>query len=150
MTSVKRSVHEVAFRLSYDMSLQIRPRLGEIGVELAPQQLRVMRLIWSAGQTTLVDIAHTLKRDKSQVVRIIDELSRLGMIVRKPNPDDGRSKILVLTRKAMKFFEKIEAIESQFARELTQGIRKSDLDVFYKVSDQLSNNLRGIKTPSKN
>ena len=48
---VTRTVHEVAFRLSYDMSTQISPRLGEIGAGFAPQQLRAMRLIWSGEET---------------------------------------------------------------------------------------------------
>lgn len=144
---VTRTVHEVAFRLSYDMSTQISPRLGEIGAGFAPQQLRAMRLIWSGERTTLGDLASTLKRDKGQVVRLIDELCKAGMLVREPNPYDGRSKILVLTDKAHALFAKIEEIEAKFAEDLTQGIAQRDLDVFFKVSDQLSANLRDIEVP---
>lgn len=143
----KRSVHEVAFRLSYDMSLQIAPRLDKVGADLAPQQLRTMRLIWSGDNITLVDIAKMLKRDKAQVVRLVDSLETAGMVVRKPNPADGRSKILKLTPKGNGLFSKIEKIESQFSKQLISGISSSDLQTFFEVSDKLSENLKEIDVP---
>ncbi|GAA6151328.1 MarR family winged helix-turn-helix transcriptional regulator [Pseudoteredinibacter isoporae] len=142
--SRKRTVHEVAFRLSHDMALQITPRMGELGSGLASQQLRTLRLIWSGDHATLVDVAKTLKRDKAQVTRLIDELCKAGLVERKPNPNDGRSKILALTPKAYTFFERVETIEDEFANELIDGIDPKDLDTFFKVSDQLSRNLREI------
>lgn len=142
-----RTVHEVAFRLSHDMSLQIAPRLGELGKTLAPQQLRTMRLIWSGENVTLVDVADTLKRDKAQVVRLIDKLVEAGMVTREPNPEDGRSKILKLTPEGYAFFEGIEALEADFSEKLVEGIARQDLETFFRVSDQLSKNLRDIDVP---
>ena len=143
----KRSIHEVAFRLSYDMSLQITARLGEIGADLPPQQIRTLRLIWSGKDVTLVDIANTLKRDKAQVVRIIDQLSKVGMVKREPNPKDGRSKILKLTPKGRTFFERIENIEAQFSQALINDISTKDLNTFFEISDRLSENLKNIEIP---
>lgn len=141
----KRTVHEVAFRLSHDMSLQITPRLGEIGVDLSAQQMRTMRLIWaSAEPVTLVDISKTLKRDKAQIVRLIDSLCRLGVVERVPNPDDGRSKILVLTQSGEDVFRRVEAIEAAFSEQLIDGIPTKDLATFFRVSDHLSRNLKDI------
>ncbi len=142
-----RTVHEVAFRLSHDMGQQIAPRLGALGADLAPQQLRTMRLIWSGENVTLVDVADTLKRDKAQVVRLIDKLVEAGMVTREPNPDDGRSKILQLTQKGLAFFEGIEALEAEFSEKLTEGIARKDLETFFRVSDILSKNLRDIDVP---
>jgi len=143
----KRTVHEVAFRLNMDMTMQIAPRLGALDASLSQQQLRTMRLIWSHDQVTLVDIAQTLKRDKSQVVRLIDELSKADMVAREPNPKDGRSKILKLTPKGEAFFTKIEDIEAQFSDQLVDNIDPKDLDAFFKVADRLSENLKKIDSP---
>lgn len=143
----KRAVHEAAFRLSHDIGLQIGPRLGKVGINLAPQQLRTMRLIWSRNKTTMIDISKTLKRDKAQVTRLIDELCKAGMISRETNPDDGRSKILKLTQKGNALFIRIEKIEAQFSEELIEGISEKDLQIFFDVSDQLSDNLREIDVP---
>jgi len=137
-----RSIHEVAFRLSYDMGVQIRPRMVDSDVSLAPQQLRTMRRVWTTGQATLADICATLKRDKGQVTRIVDELCELDLLVRTPNPNDGRSKLVELTRRGTKVFETIERIEEEFSSELIEGISKEDLAAFFRVSDRLSENMR--------
>lgn len=140
----KRTIHEVAFRLSYDMRTHISPKLGHVGMNLAPQQLRAMRLIWSQENTTLVDLSKTLKRDKGQVTRIIDELVKAGMVKREPNPADKRSKLLKLTEKGYGTFEAIEQVEADFSDELIKGIKKEHLDIFFFVSDQLSKNMKDI------
>ena len=113
-----RTVHEVAFRLSYDLSMQITPHLEELKTKLAPQQLRAMRQIWAKEESTLIELSKTLKRDKGQVTRLIDELCAMEMVQRIPNPKDGRSKILKLTENGYLFFEKIEAIEAKFSKQL--------------------------------
>ena len=140
----KRAIHEAAFRLSYDMGLQIAPKLGALDINLAPQQMRAMRLIWSGGTSTLIELSKTLKRDKGQVARIVDELCKAGMVSREANPNDGRSKILKLTAKGAGVFEAIEAIEAGFSKQLTKGISKQDLATFFAVSDRLSANMRDI------
>lgn len=141
----KRTIHEVAFRLSYDLKLQIMPHLGKLEFKPAPLQLRAMRQIWSSDETTLLDISKTLKKDKSQVKRLIDELCSSGLVYREPHPKDKRSKILKLTDKGNEFFTLIESIEAKFSKQLISGIPKEELDTFFKVSDQLSKNLQQIE-----
>jgi len=140
----KRTVHEVAFRLNHDMALQIAPEIQKFDLGLTKQQLRTMRLIWASENVTLVEIADTLKRNKAQVVRLVDELCNAGMVVRKPNPKDGRSKILSLTPQGTHFFDTIEGIEAKFSDQLTNGISPEDLETFFSVADQLSANLKKI------
>ncbi|MEM7332515.1 MAG: MarR family winged helix-turn-helix transcriptional regulator [Chloroflexota bacterium] len=140
-----RTIHEVAFRLSYDIGEQIAPSLTNLKISLPRQQLRAMRRVWAKGETTLADLCTTLKRDKGQVARIIDELCNADLLVRKPNPRDGRSKLILLTPQGHQFFEAIEEIEAKFSSKLIEGISKEDLEVFFRVSDQLSENIRTLK-----
>lgn len=142
--SKKRTIHEAVFRLSYDLSLQIMPHLKDLKIKLAPQQLRAMRQIWTSKESTLLELSRTLKRDKGQVTRLVDELCKLKMVERIPNPNDGRSKLLRLTPQGHQFFESIETIEGKFSKQMIEGISQEQLDVFFKVSDQISNNLKNI------
>lgn len=142
--SKKRTIHEVAFRLSFDLKLQIAPHLGELEVKLSPLQIRTMRQIWSANGATSQDIANTLKKDKSQVKRIVDELCNMELLNRTPHPTDKRSKLLNLTQKGQDFFTSIENIEAKFSEQLVAGITEEELATFYQVSDRLSQNLQKI------
>ena len=138
----KRTIHEVAFRLSYDLTQQIAPHIGKLEVKPAPLQIRAMRQIWSSESTTSQDIAVALKKDKSQVKRIVDELCAMELINRAPHPTDRRSKILQLTQKGNDFFTAIEAIETTFSQQLIEGISEQDLTTFFKVSDVLTANMQ--------
>ena len=126
------------------MSTQIASRIGDENSKFAPQQLRAMRRIWAKSESTLADLIQTLKRDKGQVGRIIDELCKSGMVVREPNPKDGRSKILRLTPNGYKMFKKVEEIEAEISDQLTKDIDKNDLETFFAVSEKLAENLSDI------
>lgn len=140
----KRTIHEVAFRLTYDISEQISPKLADSRISLPRQQIRAMRRVWETGETTLADLCATLKRDKGQVARIVDELSDANLVVREPNPNDGRSKLIKLTPDGSRHFESVEEIEAELSNKLTKGISKEDLEVFFRVSDQISENIRNM------
>ncbi|TDF38229.1 MarR family transcriptional regulator [Alteromonadaceae bacterium M269] len=144
----KRTIHEVAFRLSYDLTTQIAPKLSNLKTKPSPLQLRAMRQIWTNNNSTLLDLAKTLKRDKGQVTRLVGELCDMQLVERIPNPNDGRSKLLSLTKKGHEFFTSIEKIEEEFSERLKVGISQEDLDTFFAVSDKLSENLRELVDPN--
>ena len=76
----KRTVHEVAFRLSFDMQTLMAGKVGDFGVELTPLKMRILRVIWSADDVTAQDITLVLKRDKAQVARIVEDLVKQNLV----------------------------------------------------------------------
>lgn len=139
-----RSIHEVAFRLAFDMRLQIAPRSGADGVGITTHQMRIVRLVAAKDRVTLMDVVDTLKRDKAQVTRLINGMEKLGLIRRAPNPNDGRSKILVLADKGAAVIDRMAKIEAEFSKQLTRNLSTEDLETFFRVADKLSDNLKDI------
>ena len=140
----KRTVHEVAFRLAFDMQTQMSGKVGDFGVDLTPLKMRILRVVWSADDVTAQDVVQILKRDKAQVARLVEDLTSQDLIRREVNPNDRRSKILRLTEGGEKIFRSVEAIESDFANELVKGINDSELKTFFNVADQISENLKAL------
>ncbi|WP_310619275.1 MarR family winged helix-turn-helix transcriptional regulator [Flexibacterium corallicola] len=141
----KRTIHEVALRLHFDVKMQLVSRMAEVKrMEFAPQQLRAMRHIWHHGQCTSMDLVKTLKRDKGQISRIIDELCKDEMVERIPNPEDKRSRLLILSQKGYDFFAHVEAVEAEFSEAMIKNISPEELEVFFSVSDRISENLKNI------
>ena len=140
----KRTVHEVAFRLSFDMHTLMAGKVGNSGVELTPLKMRTMRVIWAADDVTAQDIVQVLKRDKAQVARMIEDLVAQKLVRRDTNPKDRRSKLLHLTARGEKIFETVEQVERSFSSDLVKGIKKTDLETFYKVADAISENLKSL------
>ena len=141
---MKRTLHEAAFRLAFDMQTQMADKVGDFGVELTPLKMRILRVIWSASTNNVSaqDIVKTVKRDKAQVARIIEDLCAQGLVRREVDPSDRRSKILFLTDQGAAIFASVEEIEATFAAALTRGIDRSDLAAFFRVADKISENLK--------
>ena len=72
-------------------------RLSERGHEqLRPCHGVVLAHLDDAG-TRLTDLARRTGQPKQYVGRLVDELETLGYVQRQPDPDDRRSKLIVLT-----------------------------------------------------
>jgi DNA-binding MarR family transcriptional regulator len=137
-----RTIHEVAFRLTFDVQTCMSPSIAKLGIDLSAMQLRAMRAIWSKKHATAQFVVSTLKRDKAQVSRLIDELCTRKLVCRIANPEDDRSKLLQLTDAGIHIFQQIENIERRVGKKMIKDIEKSDLATFFRVADQLSENMR--------
>ena len=141
----KRTVLETAFRLQYDVRTVMAARLHTLNVNIGQMQMRALRTIWSSDDVTSQHIVGTLKRDKAQVTRLVNELVAQNLVYREPNPEDKRSKLLRLTEEGNDIFRRIENIETAVLDKMVKDIDKEELETFFNVADQLSENMRQIE-----
>lgn len=80
------------------------------------------------------------------LVRILDELARLGFIERRDCEADRRTKIVHLTGKAELILGEIAHRVDRLRDEVLEGISDQDIMVFLKVLAQISHNLENIAT----
>lgn len=66
----------------------LRPALLAVGQHVGPQGTRITELAERAWLT------------KATVVHAVDELERLGYVTRRPDPSDGRAKLVMPTERA--------------------------------------------------
>jgi DNA-binding MarR family transcriptional regulator len=83
---------------------EVESKLGAIGLSLA--KLLALKALSDAGESLpLGQLAERLSCVKSNVTQLVDRLEADGLVARKPDPDDRRSRLAVLTaagRKACK------------------------------------------------
>lgn len=75
------------------------------------------------------------------LVRILDELERLGLIERQNCSSDRRTKTICLTERVKPMIDEIEKRSAQLRNEIFDGITDQDVTVFRKVLAQISHNL---------
>lgn len=78
----------VAEELAMRGFADLRPALLAVGQHIQPTGSRV------------TELAERSMLTKATVVYLVDELERLGYVVRKPDPADGRAKLVVPTQRA--------------------------------------------------
>jgi len=90
------------------------------------------------------DMAEVLGKDQSSILRIVDSLEKKELIRRVVDNDDRRKNFLMVTKKGDHVIEQYLKIESQLDNKLLDGLSKSDIDTFYKVTDHIKNNASKI------
>ena len=90
------------------------------------------------------DIEAEFKIGRSTVTNILQLMEKKGYIRRESVPYDARLKKLVLTDTGrelhLKTKDTIDILEAQ----TTEGISEEDLETFYRVIDQLKNNVKNM------
>ena len=108
------------------------------GLPLTPMLLGTMLIVDEHPGTNQTDIATILGADRSTLVRLVDQLEELGLIVRRPDPDDRRSSIPTLTEEGRQTLvaaaERVIASEEALANRLTSQERATLLDLLRKLN----------------
>ena len=86
---------------------------------------------------TQADVRAALKIDKGAAARRAARLEAKGYLVRKPNPDDGRSQLLYATPKAEELKNSKAAIETVFYAWLVEELPEAEREAFCKTLETL-------------
>lgn len=88
------------------------------------------------------DIERAFDIRRSTVTEILQLMENNGLIERRSVPQDKRLKRLVLTEEAERLHKQVAATLDRFDELLRADIAQDDLDCFFRVLDQIENNLR--------
>jgi Transcriptional regulators len=79
------------------------------------------------------DIADIVKKDKSAVLRQIDNLEKKNLVQRIVAPNDRRRNIIHITDEGLSLINEVNSKLDEMLSLLSDGLEASDLDIFYKV-----------------
>jgi MarR family transcriptional regulator for hemolysin len=101
----------------------------------------LLKVSEAGGTLTQQKLADVLDTDKVTTVRIIDHLSKKGLVKRQVNKLDRREHLLTLTAKGQKIIPQIERGFSEFEEAAFSGISKSDKLAFIRIMDRIKGNI---------
>jgi len=103
-------------------------------VDIPAESLGILLTVhYSDTEAIQQDIADIVKKDKSAVLRQIDNLEKKNLVQRIVAPSDRRRNIIHITDEGLNLINEVnnKLYEIQFL--LSDGLEASDLDIFYKV-----------------
>lgn len=99
-----------------------------------------------SDEVILKDVAEKMGKDKSAVLRMVDQLEKKDLLRRVVDKNDRRKNLLFITKKGERFIADFMEIELQLNKELQAGLAPDDLEGFYRTvnllkqkSDQIRN-----------
>ncbi|MAP12855.1 MAG: MarR family transcriptional regulator [Gammaproteobacteria bacterium] len=96
--------------------------------------LQVKRGGEGLGQRQLADFVGI---EGATLVPLLDSLTKLDLVERRPDPDDRRVKTVHLTRAAEPVLDEIETIADDLRSELLTGVADSDLRACIRVLEHI-------------
>jgi DNA-binding MarR family transcriptional regulator len=122
-----------------------RRRLAPLG--LTVQMCGVLNFL-AASPTSQRDLGEQLGIDRTTVVELIDQLEKLGVVVRHRNPSDRRSYTLVLTPKGRTFQKRaaraFDVAADEFFGPLKPGEKKAMGDMLRRMITSADRQLKEL------
>lgn len=86
------------------------------------------------------DMADMLGKDKSAILRLIDNLEEKELVRRVVDIKDRRKNYLMVTKTRYRIIEQYMKIVDDMMEELKQGLTQAEIAVFHKVVGHVRNN----------
>ena len=115
MYNLEASKYDVTFSMSFTL-ISIDPKNGSPSTSIGP----IMGL------------------ESNSISRILNSMENKNLIIRRPNPDDGRGILIFLTKLGLRKREIVIQKIRQFKNLLRTRIDQSDLEAFHRVSLQVN------------
>ncbi len=99
-------------------------------------QARASALVWAhrlGGGVRQVTLASYIGIEGASLVRLLDELSASGFVIRKDDPDDRRAKTIWLTPSGLSLAEQIETVLETLQERVLAGVGHADRQAVTRV-----------------
>src|SRR5262245_11085708 len=108
---------------------------------MTPERWAVLVSLWESDGPTQRELAARTRKDEPTVSRILDGIESRGWIVRRPDPEDGRSRRIHLTPKGKRLEGELVPSAKKLVARLERGIAEDDLVVTRRTLQKMFRNL---------
>lgn len=133
--------------LGYLLGLPFRVFINQVAaefrnreIELTFEQFVMLRLIHEDESIIQQDIANRLQKDKSLIVRQMNDLFILNLVVSQTNRQDKRKKNLALTPEGIETMNRLSDLVLDVSNKLLTGVDENDYLAFRRVLNKIQEN----------
>ena len=110
---------------------------ADLGIDMPVESIKVLLVVYYSNEDAIQqEIADAVKKDKSTILRLVDNLEEKNLVQRIVDPNDRRRNIIRVTEDGIGLINKINSKLEELYSLLSEGIKPADLDIFVKVLGQ--------------
>lgn len=129
------------YQLHRAIHQNINQSFAKAGIPIGIEQWQVMMELFNSNGLSQQFLADKTKKDKTTLTRLINNLEKNGLAVRKPDRQDKRKKLIFHTDKAFQLKENIISELQGFNQRLLKNVQAEEEIVFRKVINDFFMNL---------
>jgi DNA-binding MarR family transcriptional regulator len=130
-----RSVGFLISQLGFFSSRRFTEALEPLGI--SPRDFLLMRFVAAADGQSQQTLAEQLAVPASRMVALVDHLEDMGLVERRPDPEDRRVRRLFITRKGRSVLEKAGKIAIDYETQLCAGINRKEREQLIDLLQRL-------------
>jgi DNA-binding MarR family transcriptional regulator len=112
------------------------------GYDVTCEQWSVLVNLGKKNGQSQQELAGQICKDKTSVTRLIDNMEKHSLVVRIPDKNDRRQKLIYLTRKGQDLQEKLVVVIQKTLLEAQKSIKIRDIETCKNVLHQIYENTK--------
>jgi DNA-binding MarR family transcriptional regulator len=141
---LRRDIRALLLAPSSDLATHVDDRLGRLGFpSLRPAQTQLLTLVEQGGKR-LTDLVDSMHLPKQTLGDMIDELERLKLVERYPDPDHGVIKRVRLAARGRAWAAEVRKVAESTEARWAAALGKSKLKTLRGLLEELSTQLNGV------
>lgn len=137
--------HLIINRTAMAMSRAISAHFRQRNIPITKEQFSILVVLWKQDGCTQQHLATQTFRDKPGVTRLIDNLEKEKLVVRKSSSKDRRSNLIFLTEKGRSLEEEVVKSVKETIKRAVVGISEEDASKLKEILGRVYNNLEKTK-----
>ena len=113
----------------------------QAGYDLSREQFELLQVLWEGDHINQQAISRKLQKDKYNVTKLLNTLTKRGFVQRTMSQEDRRNNFVILTEKGMQVQKALLQIEEQVHTDLTFTLTPSEIKscmwVMRKLTDMM-------------
>ena len=130
------------FRTAKIRQIMLKRKLDELG--LSGLMHTVLHKVGAMGTCTQEQIIPDSLADKGAISRDCARLEELGLIIRQPDPENKRRKLLSLTEKGRRIRQELVEMDDWTAEMLLSGFSEEERTQFLSYLGRMEKNAEGL------
>ncbi|TDQ76654.1 MarR family winged helix-turn-helix transcriptional regulator [Sphingobacterium yanglingense] len=129
-------------KASTAISRRLQRNLKEVKLNITAEQWSILYYLWMEEGLTQQELANFTFRDKPSITRLINNLERLGLVIRVNDKQDRRSNLIYLTKDGRKLKEAGMQQASLTIRQALDGVDEINLKIAQEILEKVFQNLK--------
>lgn len=129
-------------KASTAISRRLQRNLKEVKLNITAEQWTILYYLWIEEGLTQQELANFTFRDKPSITRLINNLERMGLVIRVNDKQDRRSNLIYLTKDGRKLRDAGMKQASLTIRESVEGIDEDSLKTAQQILEKVFQNLK--------
>ena len=110
-------------------------------IDITVDQWVIMQILSQNGALSQSDLGRECQKDAPTITIIVDRLMSKNYVAKADNPNDGRKKMIYLTKAGLNIVNKVMPIVYKFRSNCYQGVHEQELKTLDKILKKITTNL---------